>query len=148
MAGKILRLENFIPYQLSFTTNLVSDAIATAYESLFGLKIPEWRVIAVLGEDGPSTQQAIAGKTRMDKVTVSRAAIALCERDLIARAPNADDRRSHRLELTRSGRELYARVVPQALALEEKIFSHFSATELKNFSAMLRRINQILLSED
>lgn len=45
-----LTLAEFLPYQLSITSNAVSDLIARAYRGRFALKIPEWRVMAVLGE--------------------------------------------------------------------------------------------------
>lgn len=41
-------LDDFLPYQLSTASNAVSDLIASEYKSRFGLKIPEWRVMAVL----------------------------------------------------------------------------------------------------
>src|SRR6478735_8865586 len=99
-AMKRLVLDDFIPYRLSVTSNLVSDTIARTYESLYGLSIPQWRLITVLAENPGVTQQAIGLRTRMDKVTVSRAAIALVERGLLGRSANVDDRRSHLLELT------------------------------------------------
>lgn len=136
-----LRLDGFLPYRLSITSNLVSDRIARAYESLFGLSIPEWRLVAVVAESDGITQQAIGEKTRMDKVTVSRAAIALVERGLMARSPNAQDKRSHLLSLTDPGRDLYAAVAPKALELEARIFSRFSGEELDAFNTMLRRID-------
>ena len=113
MAAKRLALDDFIPYRLSITSNLVSDTIARTYESLFGLTIPEWRLIAVIAETGGITQQAIGAKTLMDKVTVSRAAIALVDRGLLARQANPEDRRSHLLELTEAGHDLYAAVAPR-----------------------------------
>ncbi len=137
-----LHLDNFLPYRLSYTSNLVSDVIARSYESLFGLKIPEWRLIAVIAEGAGITQQEIGHRTRMDKVTVSRAAIALGDRGLIARAPNPDDGRSHLLTLTTAGRDLYDQVVPKALELEAGIFGTFSANELALFSSLLGRITQ------
>ncbi|MGC7532760.1 MarR family winged helix-turn-helix transcriptional regulator, partial [Pandoraea pneumonica] len=77
----------FLPYRLSITSNLVSDRIAHAYESMFGLTIPEWRLVAVIAEVDAITQAEIGERTRMDKVTVSRAAIALVGRGLLERAP-------------------------------------------------------------
>ncbi|RVT41084.1 MarR family winged helix-turn-helix transcriptional regulator [Sphingobium algorifonticola] len=136
-----LRLDAFIPYRLSYTSNLVSDIVARAYEAQFALKIPEWRMIAVTAENDGITQQAISERTRMDKVTVSRAAIALVDRDLLARAPNPADKRSHLLVLTAAGRDLYAQVAPRALALEQGMFAQFDAAELARFVAMLRRID-------
>lgn len=140
-----LRLDDFIPYRLSFTSNLVSDAISSAYEALFGLKIPEWRLIAVIAEDSGLTQQEIGVRTRMEKITVSRAAIALADRGLIERAPSAADRRARSLVLTPLGRKLYAEVAPKALELEAQIFGGFEAEELTRFVDMLRRIDTVTL---
>jgi DNA-binding MarR family transcriptional regulator len=145
MSDNALVLDRFIPFRLSFTSNLVSDTIAGAYEALFGLSIPEWRLVAVVAETGGVTQAAIGGRTRMDKVTVSRAASALVGRGLMARAANAGDRRSHLLRLTDAGRRLYAEVAPKALELEARIFAAFDAAELDAFVAMLRRIDAATL---
>lgn len=146
MEPKRLSLDDFIPYRLSIASNLVSDSIARAYESLFGLTIPEWRLVAVIAETGGVTQQAIGAKTLMDKVTVSRAAIALVDRGLLARQANPEDRRSHLLELTDAGRDLYAAVAPKALDLESRIFAAFDPAEVAQFMDMLRRIEAVTIA--
>lgn len=135
-----LRLDDFLPYRLSIASNAVSDAVASAYRTLFGLKIPEWRLVAVLAEGGAMSQQALCGRTRMDKVTVSRAAIALAERGLITRASNPGDQRSHLLTLSKDGWELYEDVAPKALELERRVFVGFSREERMQLRAMLDRI--------
>ena len=104
MSADQTRLADFLPYLLSVTSNAVSDRIADEYRARFGLKIPEWRVMAVLGDAGAQTQRDLVGATRMDKVAVNRACKVLEERGLIARSPNARDGRSHHLELTAPGR--------------------------------------------
>lgn len=142
MARRQLRLDDFIPYRLSFTSNLVSDTIARTYEALFGLTIPQWRLIAVIAESDGVTQGEIGARTRMDKVTVSRAAIGLVERGLLERVANAQDRRSHLLVLSGEGRCLYAEVAPKALELEARIFARFSRDEIDRLVAMLRRIDR------
>ncbi len=138
-----LVLADFIPYRLSVTSNLVSDSIARTYEALFGLSIPEWRLIAVIAETGGITQQAVGARTRMDKVTVSRAAIALVDRGLLDRRGNPEDRRSHLLDLTDAGRDLYAAVAPKALDLESRIFSQFDPEDVARFMDMLRRVEAV-----
>ncbi|WP_176594839.1 MarR family winged helix-turn-helix transcriptional regulator [Sphingobium sp. EM0848] len=148
MAAKTLRLDHFLPYRLSFTTGLLSDSIAQSYEALFGINIPEWRVIAWVAEQGSITQHHICAQTRMDKVTVSRAAIALTERGLLQRLPNPEDRRSHLLALTAKGQLLHAAIAPKALELESRVFSHFSEAEVDAFLSMLRRIDAIVLGEE
>ena len=145
MPKRALILDNFLPYRLSFTTNLVSERIATAYQTLFGVSIPEWRVIAHTAEHDGITQLEIGQRSRMDKVTVSRAAIALTKRGLLERKPNPSDKRSHRLVLTVAGRELYSKIVPKALELERDIFATVPEDELEAFQATLRKIDSLIL---
>jgi DNA-binding MarR family transcriptional regulator len=136
-----LRLDTFLPYRLSIASNMVSGAIETTYRALFGLRIPEWRLVAMLAE-GELTQQALTRKTRMDKVTVSRAAIALAERGLVSRAPHPGDQRSHLLALSAAGRALYEEVAPKALEMEARIFAGFAEAEVAAFRTMLARIEE------
>ena len=140
-----LRLDRFLPYRLSIASNLVSDRIARAYQALFGLTIPEWRLVAVLAEEGSITPMMLGERTRMDKVTVSRAATALLSRGLLVRTPHVKDGRSHFLDLSPAGRELYARVAPEALKLERTLLADFSAEEVATFTAMLRRLEAAAL---
>ncbi|MEG3174944.1 MarR family winged helix-turn-helix transcriptional regulator [Sphingomonas sp. RB3P16] len=135
-----LKLDEFLPYRLSIASNRVSAAIASAYRTLFGLRIPEWRLVAVIAEGPGLTQQALGVATRMDKVTVSRAAATLVERGLVERCPNPGDQRSHLLVLTAAGRALYDDVAPKALELEGRVFAGFSLEEIATFRAMLDRI--------
>lgn len=148
MPATTLQLDDFLPYRLSFTSNLVSDTVAGIYISLFDLRIPEWRIIAVAAEHDGISQQEIGLKTRMDKVTVSRAAIALTGRGLLARLPNPDDRRSHLLRLSDTGHALYADVAPKALELERRIFAAIDPAELARFTATLRKIDAVLLAAE
>ncbi|WP_093309193.1 MarR family winged helix-turn-helix transcriptional regulator [Sphingomonas jatrophae] len=148
MAKRALILDEFLPYRLSFTSNLVSEAVAGAYMALFDLRIPEWRVIAVAAEHDGISQQEIGLATRMDKVTVSRAAIALTARGLLLKRPHPGDKRSHRLSLSAAGRALYAQVAPKALELEERIFAALPEGELDAFVATLRKIDAVVLRWD
>lgn len=143
-----LTLDAFLPYRLSRTSNLVSDVIAGTYDALFGLKIAEWRLVAVIAENNGITQQAIGVATRMDKVTVSRAARVLAGRGLVERMPTSGDRRSHILVLTAKGRQLHAEVAPKALELEARIFGGFAKAELAQFESMLRRIEERALQAE
>lgn len=146
MAAKTLNLDQFLPYRLSVASNTLSERIAAEYQNRFGLKIPEWRLMAVLGEGRPLTQRDLVAATRMDKVTVNRAAKVLADRQLIARQAHEADGRSHHLELTETGRSLYDAVVPAALATEERLESHISADERAVLMTILTKL--IAAAED
>lgn len=140
MDSKPLRLDDFLPYRLSITSNLVSDHVAGAYRALFGLSVPEWRLVAVLAEADGLSQAAIGERTRMDKVTVSRAARALETRGLVTRLAHARDARARSLSLSAAGRALHGLVAPRAKAMEAAIFACFDASEVALLKALLARI--------
>jgi DNA-binding MarR family transcriptional regulator len=148
MPDNTLILSEFLPYQLSITSNAVSDLIARSYHGRFGLKIPEWRVMAVLAERGSATQRDLSSATQMDKVTVNRASKTLVERGLVGRAPNATDGRSHHLALSVTGKELYAQIVPLALSVEAEIESILGRDEAATLFALLAKLQRRVAAMD
>jgi DNA-binding MarR family transcriptional regulator len=134
------RLSEFLPYQLSITSNAVSGRIALEYRQRFGLSVPEWRVMAVLGDSGPLTQRDLTRLTLMDKVAVNRACKVLEERELVSRQPNAQDGRSHLLELTEPGIRMYDEIMPLALEMERRLFVNFAPEEIDRFRSLLERV--------
>ncbi len=133
-------LAEFLPYQLSVTSNAVSSVIAQRYRARFGLKITEWRVMAVLGDAGALTQRDLTEATLMDKVAVNRACKVLGDRGLLERQPNTNDGRSHLIHLTDEGLAIHQEVMPMVERMERDIFSVLSLEEQAQFKAMLKRI--------
>lgn len=134
------RLNEFVPYLLSITSNAVSVRIALEYRQRFGLSVPEWRVMAVLGDSGPLTQRDLARLTVMDKVAVNRACKVLEQRRLASRRPNTQDGRSHLLELTESGTRMHDEIMPLALEMERRLFANFKPEEVAHFRHLLDRV--------
>ncbi len=139
-AGSYLSLEEFLPYRLSVTTNLVSNLVAAAYRQLFNIDIPEWRLIAVLAERSELNQQSLGEATRMDKLTVSRAAARLAKRGLILRRTSEQDRRNQLLSLSDDGQALYDHVAPKAIEIEKTIFARLSERQRTELGRILREI--------
>jgi len=140
MAGTSARLSTFMPYRLSIASNAVSDLIAREYHSRFGLRIAEWRVMAVLGDAGEATQRELVAATRMDKVAVNRATKTLAERALVARNPHASDGRSHHLALTAEGRALHDEIMPLALQMEAAVLEALSPGERSTLDRLLTKL--------
>ncbi|MDK4806742.1 MAG: MarR family winged helix-turn-helix transcriptional regulator [Novosphingobium aromaticivorans] len=134
------RLAEFLPYRMAITSSAVSGAIANEYRAQFGLKISEWRVMAVLGDAGALTQRDLVGATQMDKVAVNRACKVLEDRGLLQRSPNVADGRSHHLELTAQGREIHARIWPQAQEIYEDIFAVLTPREVERLRGLLDKL--------
>lgn len=138
-----LVLKDYLPYRLSVLSNRVSSSISKLYQRHVDLSIPEWRVIAILGESGALSAGRVAERTAMDKVAVSRAAARLVEAKYVARKTDAKDKRRHELRLTAMGREIYETVVPVALAYEASLLESLSRAEKKHLDNLLRKLSDI-----
>ena len=135
-----LDLDGFVPYRLSVLSNRVSSAIARQYSERFGLSIPEWRVMAVLGGTAGLSAREVAQRTAMDKVQVSRAVASLMRAKRVARGGDVRDGRITRLSLTRQGRAIYDEIVPLALHLEELLLSALSPEERSSFDRLMMKL--------
>ena len=145
MPSKTLDLDHFMPYRLSVVTNRVSSAIAQQYSDRFDLTIPEWRVMAVLGQTPGLSARDVAMRTAMDKVQVSRAVASLLAAKRLTRTAHARDGRVAHLSLSLKGREIYNQVVPLALALEQQFLSVLSSQERKALDGLLEKLSDVNL---
>lgn len=132
-----LDLSQFMPYRLSVLANKVSTQLATVYAERFKLSIPEWRVIAVLGQFDQVSADFVCGKTEMDRVTVSRAVAKLLSKRYIKRRVMASDRRYSKLSLAAAGKQVYAQVVPVARRYEAALTTVLDRSAYLHFSAGL-----------
>lgn len=139
-AAERLILERFLPYRLSILSNRVSGAIARRYAKTFGLTIPEWRVIAVLGRQPGLTAKEVAEATEMDKVAVSRAVAKLVAAKRVAATADADDARRQILTLTTQGESVHARIAPIALDAEQRLLAALEPRERASFDALVDRL--------
>lgn len=139
-SAELLVLEEFLPYRLSVLSNRISRAIAARYAKAFELTVPEWRIIAVLGRRPGLTAKQIAEATEMDKVAVSRAVSRLIDARRVQARADAEDARRQFLSLTPQGESVHARIVPIALASEEKLLSALNAREREQLGELLDRL--------
>ena len=143
--AKQLTLKSFLPYRLSTLSNHISRAIADRYEERFALSLPEWRTVAVLGEESDISAAEVADRTAMDKVAVSRAVKSLLESGRIERHFSPDDRRRSVLALSDLGRDVYNQVVPLALSYESTLLMGLSEEEQHFLDNILDKLNEIQL---
>ena len=135
-----LALERFLPYRLSVLTNRISGQIARLYARRFGLSIPEWRAMAVLGRFGPMAANEVAERTQMDKVRVSRAVAQLVRDGRVLRRTDRVDRRRVVLDLSAKGRAVYGEIVPLALGVEARLLAPLSVEERALVERVIARL--------
>lgn len=134
---EILILEDFLPYRLSVLSNIVSTAIAATYSERFGLSIPAWRVMAILGRFPGLSAAEVAERTAMDKVAVSRAVSQLLADGRVERSFADEDRRRSVLRLSACGFEVYDQVVPLALEYERQFLDGLKPADREALSRLM-----------
>ncbi len=140
-----LYLGEFLPYRLSVLSNRISQGIAAQYEERFQLSLPEWRVMAVVGEEPELSAGQVADRTAMDKVAVSRAVNKLIDAGRLERKFSPEDKRRSVLTLSDSGIEIYKQVVPIALNYEAHIIEKLSDNEFNTLNSLLMKLEAIQL---
>ena len=82
----VLKLEDFLPYQLNVVASLTSQALSRVYARRYRIGVPEWRVLVTLGQYGVMTGKAVGAHSHMHKTKVSRAVALLEKRRLLVAA--------------------------------------------------------------
>ena len=144
--GEALRLAEFLPYRLSVLTNTISSTLARSYADRFGVSIPQWRVMAVLGDDPGRSANELVERTRMDKVGVSRAVSALVAAGRVLRRTDPTDRRRAVLRLSASGRSIYKRIVPLARRYEAELLGRLEPAERRALDALIAHLDEAALA--
>lgn len=135
-----LTLQQFLPYRFANLAEKISVSLSRVYVDRFGINIPEWRILATLGEFGELQAKQVARHSNMDKVRVSRAVASLTTKELIQRRPCPGDSRAALLHLSPAGRSLYLRLVPQALRWEQALVEPLSEEERRLLFGVLDRL--------
>ena len=135
-----LNLEDFLPYRLSVLSHTISTTIAKVYEKQFGVSIPEWRVIAILGRFPGLSAVEVADRTMLDKVAVSRAVTKLIKNGRIDRQFADADRRRSILKLSEEGQKVHDEIAPLALAFEQDLLQGISTEDYDAFNIVVERL--------
>lgn len=116
-------LDRFLPYRLTIAAERLSAGLARRYRQDFGLSVAQWRVLVHLLHSGAVSVRDIGQHVNLEKSKASRAASRLEADGLIEKAVNARDRRLLDLTLTNEGRALMARLLPLAMAYQNRLES-------------------------
>lgn len=135
-----LILEDFLPYRLAILSHSVSHSIASIYEKRFGVSIPEWRVIAIVGRFPDLSAVEVAERTVMDKVAVSRAVTKLIKSGVIDRQFADADRRRSILNLSEKGRGVHDEIAPLALKMEADLLEGLTDEEAEVLGRVIDKL--------
>lgn len=137
-------LGKYLPFRLTVLSNRLTRRVAHFYAERFKLSAPEWRAMAVLGQQGAMSANAVISQTTMDKVRVSRAVAKLLKAGFITRESDPQDRRRAILALTPEGQEVYRQIVPLVQEVEAEIIAALTGPERAILDNALGKIEAYL----
>ena len=106
-----LRMDDFITYQVVVLARMFGREATRTYAEKWGLSLPRYRVLTVLGKLPPVSLLELTTHTQMDKGQISRVVGQLEDDGLLAREADANDGRRQILSLTESGKELFRQTI-------------------------------------
>jgi DNA-binding MarR family transcriptional regulator len=114
---------------------LLDDTVA-AHELTAG----EWHVLGKLRRSGSSTPGKLAAQFELSSGAMTNRLDRLEEAGLIRRAPDPEDRRAVRVELTDAGRRRYLDAVHAQAQKETLVASALTQREQQQLNALLRKL--------
>jgi DNA-binding MarR family transcriptional regulator len=136
----VLKLEDFLPYQLNVVASLTSQALSRVYARRYRIGVPEWRVLVTLGQYGVMTGKAVGAHSHMHKTKVSRAVALLEKRRLLVRRANREDMREAFLSLTAAGRAMYEELAPHALDFARRLTEILTPQDREAFNRAVQQL--------
>ncbi len=135
-------IKDLVSYRLHVLANLSARWAEARYQQRFGLKLLEWRAMALLGAYAPQSLNELARGAGLEKSYASRTVASLIEKKLVTSTPDDRDGRGKQFSLTRSGKALYRRVFDDAVARSEAWLSVLSPDERSSLMDMLARLTE------
>lgn len=133
-------VQEFLPYLLNQAAEASSLEFQKLYKDRYGMLRNEWRVLFHLGIYGRMTASEIATRARMHKTKISRAVQRLADRRYLVRRRDTADRRVEHLDLTPTGRKVYADLRGIARDYDEALVEGMSAADVARLKAQLRKL--------
>lgn len=130
LAGQAgLPVEQFLTYRLHALHNALNRQAIEILGRISGLRLPEWRVMALLGTGATLNATTIERISAIDKGLLSRTLAAMEQRGLVATARDARDRRLVKVVLTEKGRTVYDKTIPHMQARQRALMKALNKSE-------------------
>jgi DNA-binding MarR family transcriptional regulator len=125
--------------ELAFCQQAI-ERYAARHVRALGLTRAQFDVVTSLGTEDDVTLRELADRTLITKGTLTGVVDRLERRGIVRRRPDPQDGRRTFVELTPSGRRLFARAVPQHLAYVRRAFSQLAPAQIQRMRRDLANV--------
>ncbi|MDB5963673.1 MAG: transcriptional regulator, MarR-family [Polaromonas sp.] len=147
-SGDGLTVDNFLTTFMSQVVNALKRTITLPYAEQFGLTVPEWRLLSLLGHAKRLPFAELVLQSTSDKALVSRTVRLLEKRGLVhIEAEGNTPRKRLICSITVEGDALHDRVIPLARRSQAEVIRIMTPEERRVVFHALRRVQQRCLQE-
>ncbi|MDU6833613.1 MAG: MarR family winged helix-turn-helix transcriptional regulator, partial [Bradyrhizobium sp.] len=135
-------LDDLIVVRIARMSEAIARLTAVNIEDRFGIRMTDMRILSLLRDADQMSVGEISRLARVDKAWISRLSRELEDKGLVARVPDPQDSRAMLVSLTRKGRELQSKMLPQSIACDRFLLQGLDRQKLV---ALLTKLDQNLL---
>jgi DNA-binding MarR family transcriptional regulator len=137
-------LHSLISLKLNVVQAKISRQVGQAVQKLADLRLPEWRILALVARGGPLSQADVRVRIGMDKGQISRTVKSMLKNGLLVADTSNGQSRNVLLDLSESGREKFDRVHTMMEARNEQMLSGLTREEQSTLYIFLSRIESVV----
>jgi len=134
-------VDDYLPALLAQASNLLSSEFHEIVVAN-GCTVSEWRVLATLADGQPMTIGRLAQIAVTKQPTITRVLDRMEAKGHVERLPHETDRRITLVRITKVGRRMVARLIPQAREHEMRVLEPFGLQRAEELKSILRGIIQ------
>ena len=142
--GSELNFEQFLTYRILSLTSRLNRQAVKILDDACGLRLPEWRCMAMIGRHGQLNLFNISEIAGMDRAHVTRSIQSLVERGHVLTQRDVVDRRIVSARLTRSGRRIYEKTFPIMEQRQLQLLGALSPADREAFDRIIDNLNGAL----
>ena len=135
-------LRSTVAYRVLGIAGKLTNGFLQIYTARFGIGLPEWRTLGMLGQFGPIPSIRIADLADMDRGSISRVVTWLERKKLVRRVDDPDHKRRQIVVLTAAGRRLHDRISAFAHIRQQRVLALLSPAERFALDGIFQKLDR------
>lgn len=135
-------LRRTVAFRVLGIASKLTQGFINRYTSQFGIGLPEWRTLGILGQFGAIASIRIAELADMDRGAISRAVAWLEDNDLVRRIDDPTHKRRKIVALTAAGKRLHDRISVFARARQRRAMALLSPAEKELLDGIFEKLDR------
>lgn len=139
----LIKLDSYFPFLLRSISGRINSKTKTISIDKHRIGMREWRILAIMAENGVITNKDISYATGMDKASISRSFKYLEQQELIKKNIALEKNwRVKPYELTSEGYDIYQKIATNKLSRVDDLWKNLSKEERDELIRLLGKLKQ------